>query len=74
MTQQKLEIKELLTSFQDYLTYEKGLSQNTIDAYKSDVIKFTQYADLNNLNKNVVSRYFFELSEFNYSNTSKQRM
>jgi len=59
MTQQKLEIKELLTSFQDYLTYEKGLSQNTIDAYKSDVIKFTQYADLNNLNKNVVSRYFF---------------
>ena len=62
MTQQKLEIKELLTSFQDYLTYEKGLSQNTIDAYKSDVIKFTQYADLNNLNKNVVSRYFFELS------------
>ena len=74
MTHQKLEIKELLSSFQDYLTYEKGLSKNTVDAYKSDIIKFTQYADLNNLNKNVISKYFFELSEFNYSNTSKQRM
>ena len=74
MTHQKLEIKELLSSFQDYLTYEKGLSENTVDAYKSDVIKFTQYADLNNLNKNVITKYFFELSEFNYSNTSKQRM
>ena len=74
MTHQKLEIKELLSSFQDYLTYEKGLSENTVDAYKSDIIKFTQYADLNNLNKNVITNYFFELSEFNYSNTSKQRM
>jgi len=74
MTHQKLEIKELLSSFQDYLTYEKGLSENTVDAYKSDIIKFTQDADLNNLNKNVISKYFFELSEFNYSNTSKQRM
>jgi integrase/recombinase XerD len=74
MTHQKLEIKDLLSSFQDYLTYEKGLSENTVDAYKSDIIKFTQYADLNNLNKNVISKYFFDLSEFNYSNTSKQRM
>ena len=74
MTHQKLEIKELISSFQDYLTYEKGLSENTVYAYKSDIIKFTQYADLNNLNKNVISKYFFELSEFNYSNTSKQRM
>ena len=68
MTHQKLEIKELISSFQDYLTYEKGLSENTVYAYKSDIIKFTQYADLNNLNKNVISKYFFELSEFNYSN------
>ncbi len=74
MTHQKLEIKELLSSFQDYLTYEKGLSQNTVDAYTSDVQKFTQYSDLNNLNKNIISKYFYELSEFNYSNTSRQRM
>ena len=74
MTHQKLEIKELLSSFQDYLTYEKGLSQNTVDAYTSDVQKFTQYSDLKNLNKNIISKYFYELSEFNYSNTSRQRM
>ena len=74
MTHQKLEIKELLSSFQDYLTYEKGLSQNSVDAYISDVEKFTQYSDLKNLNKNIVSKYFYELSKFNYSNTSKQRM
>ena len=74
MTHQKLEIKELLSSFQDYLTYEKGLSQNTVDAYTSDVQKFTQYSDIKNLNKNIISKYFYELSEFNYSNTSRQRM
>ena len=74
MTHQKLEIKELLSSFQDYLTYEKGLSQNTVDAYTSDVPKFTQYSDIKNLNKNIISKYFYELSEFNYSNTSRQRM
>jgi site-specific recombinase XerD len=51
MTHQKLEIKDLLSSFQDYLTYEKGLSENTVEAYKSDIIKFSQYADLNNLTK-----------------------
>ena len=74
MTHQKLEIEELINSFQEFLIYEKGLSKNTVVAYKSDAIKFTQYADLNNLNKNVMTNYFLELSEFNYSNATKQRM
>ena len=74
MTHQKLEIEELITSFQEFLIYEKGLSKNTVEAYKSDATKFTQYADLNNLNKNVMTNYFLELSEFNYSNATKQRM
>ena len=74
MTHQKLEIEELITSFQEFLIYEKGLSKNTVEAYKSDAIKFTHYADLNNLNKNVMTSYFLELSEFNYSNATKQRM
>ena len=74
MTHQKLEIEELITSFQEFLIYEKGLSTNTVEAYKSDAIKFTHYADLNNLNKNVMTSYFLELSEFNYSNATKQRM
>ena len=74
MTHQKLEIEELITSFQEFLIYEKGLSKNTVEAYKSDAIKFTQYADLNNLNKNVMTNYFLELSKFNYSNATKQRM
>jgi integrase/recombinase XerD len=74
MTYQKLEIEELITSFQEFLIYEKGLSKNTVEAYKSDAIKFTRYANLNNLNKNVMTSYFLELSEFNYSNATKQRM
>ena len=74
MTHQKLEIEELITSFQEFLIYEKGLSKNTVEAYKSDAIKFTHYANLNNLNKNVMTSYFLELSEFNYSNATKQRM
>ena len=74
MTHQKLEIEELITSFQEFLIYEKGLSKNTVEAYKSDAIKFTRYANLNNLNNNVMTSYFLELSEFNYSNATKQRM
>ena len=42
MTHQKLEIEELITSFQEFLIYEKGLSKNTVEAYKSDAIKFTR--------------------------------
>ena len=74
MTYQKLEIEELITSFQEFLIYEKGLSKNTVEAYKSDAIKFTRFANLNNLNNNVMTSYFLELSEFNYSNATKQRM
>ena len=40
MTHQKLEIEELITSFQEFLIYEKGLSKNTVEAYKSDAKRY----------------------------------
>jgi len=39
--------------FLNYLTVEKGLSQNTIQAYKNDIRKFQKY--LEELNKNIIN-------------------
>ena len=39
MMKQKLEISLLIDSYRDFLIYEKGLSENTIDAYISDINK-----------------------------------
>ena len=39
MMKQKLEINLLIDSFKDFLIYEKGLSENTVSAYLSDINK-----------------------------------
>ena len=36
---QKLEINSLIDSYKDFLIYEKGLSENTVSAYISDINK-----------------------------------
>ena len=36
---QKLEISSLIDSYKDFLIYEKGLSENTVSAYISDINK-----------------------------------
>ena len=37
MMKQKLEIKSLIDSYKDFLIYEKGLSENTLLSYRSDL-------------------------------------
>ena len=39
MMKQKLEINSLIDSYKDFLIYEKGLSENTVTAYISDINK-----------------------------------
>jgi len=37
-------MNELINQFLDYLSIEKGLSQNTITSYRQDLLKFAEYA------------------------------
>ena len=39
----KLKTNELIETYLEYLTYQKGLSQNTVDAYISDLKKLSNY-------------------------------
>ena len=46
---QKLEISSLIDSYKDFLIYEKGLSENTVNAYISDINKVSgqeEYFDI----------------------------
>ena len=51
MMKQKLEINSLIDSYKDFLIYEKGLSENTVIAYLSDINKVSvqeEYFDIEN--------------------------
>jgi integrase/recombinase XerD len=38
-------MKELVEEFLNYLSVERGLSDNTISAYRADLYKYAQYAE-----------------------------
>lgn len=40
-------MKDLVEEFLDYLTVERGLSENTISAYRSDLYKYVKYLEEN---------------------------
>ncbi len=46
----KEESRKILLSFLNYLSYEKGLSENTVNSYRSDLSEFLEYLENENLN------------------------
>ena len=70
----KSKINHLISSFSEYLLYQKGLSQNTVDSYNSDLIKLSNYLQDEEISKINIDNFFLDLSEFNYSNSTKKRM
>ncbi len=74
MTKNKLETREILSQFKDYLYYEKSLSENTINSYVSDINLFFKYLDNKELNKTNTEEYLSNLSELNYSENTKKRI
>ncbi len=70
----KSKINKLISSFSEYLLYQKGLSQNTVDSYKSDLTKLSNYLQNQDLSKTNIDNFFIDLSEFNYSTSTKKRM
>ena len=70
----KSKINKSISSFSEYLLYQKGLSQNTVDSYKSDLTKLSNYLQNQNLSKTNIDNFFIDMSEFNYSTSTKKRM
>ena len=70
----KSKINKSISSFSEYLLYQKGLSQNTVDSYKSDLTILSNYLQNQDLSKTTIDNFFIDMSEFNYSSSTKKRM
>jgi integrase/recombinase XerD len=74
MMKQKLEINSLIDSYKDFLIYEKGLSENTVSAYISDINKVSgqeEYFDIENF---LPDSYLMSSNNKNYSGSTKKRI
>ncbi len=53
---------EIISQYLEYLELEKGLSQNTIDAYRRDLYSFAEVADdITNIGRTEINSYIREL-------------
>jgi site-specific recombinase XerD len=68
----KLKINQSIISYSEYLLYQKGLSQNTVDSYTSDLTKLSNYLQNQDLSKTNIDNFFIEMSEFHYSVINKE--
>lgn len=67
---------DLLSDFIDYIDIEKGLSQNTIDAYRRDIYDFIEYcevSDISIITRLHLSSYIMHLKENSISPSSISR-
>ena len=74
MMKQKLEISSLIDSYKEFLIYEKGLSENTVSAYISDINKVSgqeEYFDIENF---LPDTYLMSSNNKNYSGSTKKRI
>ena len=74
MMKQKLEISSLIDSYKEFLIYEKGLSENTVNAYISDINKVSgqeEYFDIENF---LPDTYLMSSNNKNYSGSTKKRI
>ena len=74
MMNQKLEINLLIDSFKDFLIYEKGLSENTVSAYLSDINKVSGKEEYFDIEKFLPSTYLKSSKNKNYSGSTKKRI
>jgi len=64
---------QILAEYLEYLELERGLSQNTIDAYRRDILMFLDYSqhpEFDNITRMGINSYIRFLREENYSPTS----
>lgn len=64
---------QILSEYLEYLELERGLSKNTIDAYRRDLILFLDYcnnSDFNNITRMSINKYVLFLHEQHYHPSS----
>ena len=64
---------QILAEYLEYLELERGLSQNTIDAYRRDIemfLEYSQHPNFDNVTRMSINSYIRYLREENYSPTS----
>ena len=67
---------QLLSEYLEYIEIEKGLSPNTIDAYRCDLEDFINFCNVNkisNITRNHLNSYILKLRENNYNPRSVVR-
>ena len=69
----KLKINHLIETYSEYLIYQKGLSPNTVDSYISDLKKLSRYLQDDEISQQSIENYFLDISDFNYSTSTKKR-
>jgi len=74
MMKQKLEISLLIDSYRDFLIYEKGLSENTINAYISDINKVSNNDVYFNIDNFITTKYLKNTENKKYSGSTKKRI
>ena len=74
MMKQKLEINSLIDSYKDFLIYEKGLSENTVSAYISDINKVSGQEEYFDVEKFLPDAYLMSSNNKNYSGSTKKRI
>ncbi len=74
MMKQKLEISLLIDSYRDFLIYEKGLSENTINAYISDINKVSNNDVYFNIDNFITTKYLKNAGNKKYSGSTKKRI
>ena len=74
MMKQKLEISLLIDSYRDFLIYEKGLAENTINAYISDINKVSNNDLYFNIDNFITTKYLKNAENKKYSGSTKKRI
>ena len=67
---------QVLSEYLDFLEIEKGLSENTLEAYRRDLTDFFDFCndvDINNIQRTQINTYIRKLHEKKYSPTSVMR-
>ncbi len=62
-----------MKDYKNYITHTKGLSENTIKGYISDLKNYFEYTKSNNINNKLLNDYLKYLSNIELSQKSKQR-
>ena len=62
---------DALADFLDYLKLERGLSQNSVDNYRFDVLKLMRFLTKNNNTTNPVKVKTSDVQEFVYASSKK---